>query len=245
MGGKKLEEHIGEKYGFLTITGVDRERMNNSKYKNSYVFADCECGVCNKSYNFNKLKRGEIKSCGHLVYQHGRQYKSNIIITKEDYGIIVTSDGSNFYFDLEDEHLLKNKYWYKDDYGYLTHCFVKDGKNNYIRFHRLVMNAKQWEYVDHISREKNDNRKNNLRICTHRENDINKGITKRNTSGVIGVNWNKEKNKWRASITEHKKTIFLGYFTEFHDAVRARLTKEKELFGDFAPQKHLYNEYNI
>lgn len=245
MGGKRLEIHIGEKYGHLTITGVDRERMKNCKYSESYVFADCDCGVCGKSYSFNKIKRGETRSCGHLVYQTGRQRKANIMMHRDGYGVIVTKDGTEFYYDLEDEHFLIGKYWYKDDYGYLTHCYVRDGKNYYIRFHRLIMDAHNGEYVDHVSRKKNDNRKMNLRICSHRNNDANKDISPRNKTGIIGVGWDNARHKWISKITSNYQNIFLGRYENIEDAIVARLKAEKKYFGKYAPQIHMFEEYGI
>ena len=60
MGGgikiSKIEEYIGKKYGCLTVTGIDRERRNSVNNRITYVFADCDCGCKNKSYNLSKLK---------------------------------------------------------------------------------------------------------------------------------------------------------------------------------------------
>lgn len=245
MGGRNLENHIGEKYGCLTITGVDRERMKGNIFSTSYVFADCDCGVKGKSYNLKKLRDGETRSCGHLRHQHGRQFKKNTIIHRDGYGVILTKDNTEFYFDVEDEHYLIGKYWYKDSYGYLTHCYVKNNHNNYIRFHRLIMGAKKGEYIDHISTDKRDNRKSNLRFCSHRENDINKKVSSKNTSGIIGVGWDKSRNKWRASITVNRQSIFLGRFENLNDAIFARLKAEMNYFGTFAPQRCLFDKYGV
>lgn len=238
----KLEDHIGEKYNHLTITGIDRGRMAKDKFSSSYVFADCDCGICGGSYNLAKVRRGETKSCGHLKYGKKGQRKFNKIVHKDGCGVIYAGD-MEFLFDLEDEHYLVGKWWYKDDYGYLTHVDIENGKNIYTRFHRLVMCAKDGEFVDHVSREKNDNRKRNLRICTHRENDINKGISERNTSGVIGVCLTSNKRKWTATVSVRKKQIFLGNYDNFEDAVKARLKGEQEYYGEYAPQKHLFEKY--
>ena len=242
LGGKMLENYIGKKYGYLTITGVDRERMKQSKWSDSFVFADCDCGVCGKSYNLKKLKTGETKSCGHLKNKHDHPNKINKIEHTETCGIIYV-DENPFYYDIEDEPLLINKWWYKDDYGYLTHCDVIDGKNHYTKYHRLVMNAQIGEYVDHIDRCKNNNQKSNLRICTHRENDINRDKPSNNTSGYIGVQWDCTRNKWIARITCFNKEIYLGRYDNIKDALIARLKAEQKYFGEFAPQRDLYEKY--
>lgn len=242
-----MEEYIGEKYNHLTIVGIDRERRKREKSCNTYVFADCDCGIKNKSYNLAKIKRGETKSCGHLKMMKHGCYKNNKIECFDDYGVIFTNNKNlnKFYFDLEDKHLLENKYWYEDDYGYLTNCEVVDGKNVYTRFHRIVMNAKTSDFVDHKNRKKYDNRKENLRICTHQENDRNKDISSKNRSGIIGVGWDKSRSKWSSSITINHKKIFLGRFSDKNEAIKNRLLAEKKYFKDFAPQKHLYKEYGL
>ena len=55
----------------------------------------------------------------------------------------------------------------------------------------------------------------------------------------------KRLNKWRARITIDDTPIYLGIFENKDDAIRARLQAEKQYFGEFAPQKHLFELYNI
>lgn len=223
--------------------------MEGDKNKGTYIFADCDCGVKHKSYNIHKLKTGETKSCGHLHRKHDVPYKTNEIVKLNDgitCKIITTNKGKReFLFDSDDMRKLDGMYWYEDDYGYLTHCEVKDGKNKYIRFHRLVMGARQNEYVDHINRDKRDNRKSNLRICKHIDNDRNKDISSKNTSGYIGVGYDNARKKWKASITVNRKSIYLGRYPTIEEAIVARLRAEKEYFGEYAPQQFLYKEYGI
>lgn len=90
--------------------------------------------------------------------------------------------------------------------------------------------------VDHISWDTLDNRRTNLRYCTHAENLRNRPIVASNTSGVSGVSWNKRKGKWLAQITVHYKAYFLGYYDDINDAMKARRRAEKRYFKDFAPK---------
>lgn len=89
--------------------------------------------------------------------------------------------------------------------------------------------------VDHIDRNKMNNKRSNLRVCTRNQNAQNYGIKKNNTTGVTGVYRNKKNGKWIALITENKKTHALGHYENFYDAVLARLEAEKKYFGEFAP----------
>jgi hypothetical protein len=66
-----------------------------------------------------------------------------------------------------------------------------------------------------------------------------------NTSGITGVVWNKGKQKWVAQIQYKNKMRYLGGFINKDDAIYARLQAEQKYFGEFAPQKHLYEQYNI
>lgn len=57
--------------------------------------------------------------------------------------------------------------------------------------------------------------------------------TKANKSGVVGVNWDKSRNKWQASIRFQGHKYNLGRFDNFADAVEIRRQAEKEIFGKF------------
>lgn len=62
-------------------------------------------------------------------------------------------------------------------------------------------------------------------------------------SGVVGVYFDKTRNKWAARIIIDNKDIRLGRFNTFIDAARARLKAEIKYLKDFALQKHLYTQY--
>lgn len=82
--------------------------------------------------------------------------------------------------------------------------------------------------IDHINHIRDDNRWNNLRIVDRKFNSMNLSQHKSNTSGVTGVAWHKQRNKWRAFIMVDYKQVALGLFTEFEDAVKARKEAEKK-----------------
>ena len=103
-----------------------------------------------------------------------------------------------------------------------------DTKKHYA--HRLI-----WLYhfgsfptnqIDHIDRNKLNNRIDNLRDVTQQENCKNKSKDKRNTSGITGVHWHKALGKWRAQGRVDNKRIHLGYFTDKLDAIAARKSWE-------------------
>lgn len=108
------------------------------------------------------------------------------------------------------------------------------GKNNsHVRQHRLINEPNDWQVVDHINGCKNDNRKKNLRNVRQTDNTKNRCIPINNTSGHIGVHKIKNNNKWLAYIGHNGKTICLGTFNTFVEAVDAREEAEKKYFKEF------------
>ena len=103
------------------------------------------------------------------------------------------------------------------------------------RVHRLVflyMTGKFPVYeVDHINGIQSDNSWSNLRDVKHIHNMRNQKLPTHNTSGRIGVWFDKERNKWAAEISILRKKRFLGRFLEKSDAIIAR--KEAEILYGF------------
>lgn len=81
--------------------------------------------------------------------------------------------------------------------------------------------------IDHIDRNRQNNKWNNLRHVTSRCNKQNKSPQSNNTSGVVGVNWSKHANMWNVRLCIDKKTKQIGYFKNFNDAVLARYNEEQ------------------
>jgi len=87
------------------------------------------------------------------------------------------------------------------------------------------------EQVDHINHIRSDNAWSNLRVVTPRENQQNKSMHKNNTSGRIGVSFDKTNNKWMSSIMIAGKSKTLGRFEDKDDAIKARV--EAEIYYKF------------
>jgi len=137
--------------------------------------------------------------------------------------------GEVFLFDAEDYEKTKHHQWYVKRVG--DRYYVQTA--NRILLHRLIMNAPKWCEVDHISLNPLDNRKKNMRICTHRQNQCNHPIQSNNTSGVSGVHWQKNRHTWNARIKYFGKEIHLGAYQTFVEAVQARNEGMKWLFGEY------------
>lgn len=116
-----------------------------------------------------------------------------------------------------------------DFQGYVAVGFKSFGHVS-IFAHRIVwaMHHGEWpaEFIDHINRDRSDNRISNLRSVSKVENQRNHPRHAHNTSGVSGVNWDKARGQWRAYITIGRKQVSLGRFPSFEEAVSARKRAE-------------------
>jgi hypothetical protein len=99
----------------------------------------------------------------------------------------------------------------------------------------FVQNPENKEFVDHIDRNRFNNRYDNLRWVTRTENNQNKSMQSNNKSGIVGVSLYRRTNKWRASISVNKVSKHLGCFVTKEDAIRARQEAEIQYFGEFRP----------
>jgi hypothetical protein len=104
--------------------------------------------------------------------------------------------------------------------------------NNQYRSHRVIFcmhHGYMPKYIDHINRNGQDNRIENLRDATSSLNNHNKTIRKDSTSGVKGVSWNKAVNKWHARLTNNGSMVFSKYFNNINDA-EAELCKQRKIY---------------
>ncbi len=84
--------------------------------------------------------------------------------------------------------------------------------------------------IDHINGIKSDNRISNLRCVSKAENNKNTPMRKTNTSGFVGVYWNRFSNGWDAKIGVSGKLLNIGRYKTFDEAVSARL-KYQNIYG--------------
>lgn len=96
--------------------------------------------------------------------------------------------------------------------------------------------------VDHINRDTTDNRFCNLRLISQQGNSINCSMRSHNTSGVRGVYWDKQMNKWGAQIRNQGKKIHLGYHVELEDAKCAYDKAALEIHGQYAVTNAMLQE---
>jgi hypothetical protein len=153
----------------------------------------------------------------------------------------INIQGYDVLIDTEDyQKIMDNGPWYiKADHHktYIAHSINETiGTKHTARtvfLHRYLMNPPKSLQVDHINGETFDNRKCNLRICTHAENQRNKSKSKRNISGYKGVSFSKTSGKWYARIVKDRKIIYLGQFSTPEEAHSAYCEAVKKYHGEF------------
>ena len=220
---RKCADITGQRFGRLVaIKRVERPNTNLS-----YWLCKCDCGK-EKEIFLGSLKRGYTTSCG---CYHSEVFKENVRKSNKKYNeyevvgdtVYVTMKYSQTMIcDVDDWERLKDVCWSKDKNGYAIG--TPKGEKN-IKFHIAVMGKREGMFIDHINRNRLDNRKCNLRFVTPKENTWNIGVGKNNKSGVVGVY--KRQNKWVASIGINRKTYHIGIYNNFEDAVKARKEAEK------------------
>jgi hypothetical protein len=127
--------------------------------------------------------------------------------------------------------------WYakkKHKVFYAAMNYSSETPSGRIDLHRFIMNPKSGQEVDHRNGDGLDNRRSNLRVCSHRQNLMNQRIRKGASSKYKGVVWDKTNKKWKASIGFNYKLIHLGRYINEKDAAMAYDKKAQELFGEFA-----------
>lgn len=97
------------------------------------------------------------------------------------------------------------------------------------RAHRVIwaMAYGDWpEEIDHDDHDRTNNRLGNLLDCDRAYNMLNQAMPRNNTSGVVGVSWHKDRQKWQVSIRARGVNRYLGIFGDFDAAVRRRKAAE-------------------
>lgn len=118
--------------------------------------------------------------------------------------------------------------WHLNDRGYAVGWFR--GKPR--KMHRVITQAPKGMDVDHINGDQLDNRLQNLRVCTHKQNCSNTKLSVRNKSGHKGVY--PRHGKWRAVIQSDGKLRHLGSFETLLEARLAYAKAAKKHYGEFA-----------
>ena len=192
MTGWKMWEHGVPDSRIIVFKQTDDYIHPNGSHRAQWKCL-CNCGkeknIIAQSYD---IKTGKIKSCGclrrdKLIQRDVERRKTNKYsdkLTDEygDYYIGWTNNTNNkFYIDADDFELIKNYNWFECNSG-KTKLLKTNKDGTKIGMHQLL----GFKHYDHIDRNELNNRRSNLRPCSHQENCYNRSVRSDNTSGITG-----------------------------------------------------------
>lgn len=93
------------------------------------------------------------------------------------------------------------------------------------------------EEVDHKDNNQGNNRIENLRAASRRQNGSNRGVQKNNASGAKGVSKYKDTNLWRVRLKVNRKEMHFGYYEDFDLAELVAIEARNKHHGEFARHK--------
>lgn len=104
-----------------------------------------------------------------------------------------------------------------------------------IYLHRFLMGLSEDDprHIDHINGDRLDNRKENLRVCEPFQNSMNALASIKSKTGVRGVCFDRQRQKWVASLAVKGKKIWKKRFSSFDQAVAAREAEEIAVYGEY------------
>jgi hypothetical protein len=122
--------------------------------------------------------------------------------------------------------------------GYKT-IQIKIAKNSFQRIlaHRVIFMMHYGympEVVDHIDRNRGNNRIENLRQCTFQQNLWNQSVRKNTKSGYKGVYWSEKINVWNVYIAVDKKLKYFGSYKDIKEAAKIADSARKQHRGEFS-----------
>ncbi|MDP9317093.1 MAG: HNH endonuclease, partial [Chloroflexota bacterium] len=129
---------------------------------------------------------------------------------------ITLTQGKVALVDDEDYESLSSHKWRYHNAGYA----VRTEGTRSVLMHRVIMQAPVGMEVDHINRDRLDNRRTNLRLCSHMENCRNNS-THKGSSQYKGVYWDKANQRWVSRIVVSYKDIYIGSFSSELEAAHA------------------------
>ena len=150
--------------------------------------------------------------------------------------MIPLTNGGEALCDVADVEFLRRFRWRATQIHKRTYATTTiNGRTTYM--HRLLM--PEALEVDHQNRDGLDNRRENLRPCTHAQNMANAEFP-RGASGYRGVRV--MRSRWQARLKVSGKVRYLGVYDTPEEAARAYDVAAFDAFGEFAAQNFPYQE---
>lgn len=216
--GRPVLDLTGKKYGVLTVIKRENDYVSPNGRNHPMWLCKCVCGK-EKVLKGDKLKNGCVASCGCLQRVH------EFNPTKEDDNSLYIMVGDKeVIIDKEDLFKFYPARIYIDNHGYAK-CKRRD------KLHRIITQCPSGYEVDHINRNKLDNRKSNLRIVKCSENQMNRRTW--SNTGELGISLLK-KGGYQVKINRK----YIGTASSLEEAIEMRNkalvgTKQAEFNSSF------------
>jgi len=154
------------------------------------------------------------------------------------YRRIYLGEGCFTILDPQDYYRLKDFKWWVHGNGTNLYAarsaLTSSFKSKIVFMHRQLMDPPPSLLVDHRNCDSLDNRRDNLRLATHKQNMQNRRKRKNTSSRFIGVHFDKQRRKWAVHIRHNGRKLWLGRFTDEIAAARAYDNAAKKYHGEFA-----------
>jgi DNA-directed RNA polymerase subunit RPC12/RpoP len=206
--------------------GMKKANVNS---KRAYRYGLYECPVCKKHFeaianSVNTNHTTKCRACATSLIVKSKIKQFSFEPTKENVTKLFLYKDGELYF--------KEKLSIKHKIGDCVGSYDKLGykktkiKGKTYSIHRLI-----WIYhfgysdmdIDHIDHNTSNNKIENLRLVTHRENCQNRKLRSDNTSGYNGVMLNKSKDKWEVWLSDK----YIGCFKDKNEAIKVRKLAEQ------------------
>lgn len=151
------------------------------------------------------------------------------MIKPELHGMIKTSEYNSW--TCMKQRCYNKKHMAYSQYGGRGITVCDKWRNSFLAFYRDMGDKPSSRHsLDRIDNNGNYE-PSNCKWSTYEEQQHNTRTYKTNTSGRRGVSWNKREKVWCARIFPNHGSVYLGGFTKFEDAVKAREEGERKYFG--------------
>lgn len=207
------------------------KKTNTAKY--------CDFCGSDKQVCFNaKTERLLCAKHRNQISKHGKLIKTNRepnkIVVNDNYAEIVMCDSNGnerarTKIDLIDIDLAKKHKWFMQSGGGYVTAKKHESIPKYIYLHRLILDAPSNLCIDHINHDPLDNRRDNLRLVTKKENSHN--LPTRNVWGCPGLMYKEKHSHFAVQIGVNGKTQYLGIGETLEDAIKIRINGEMQYWG--------------
>ena len=147
-----------------------------------------------------------------------REFREARICACGNHGFVGLTVGGVALVSPSDTQAITGRLWALKQ-GYAQRTDYSGGRKTQLKMHRVILGVSADQKVDHRNHDKTDNRRENIRACSHQKNMRNRKAW--GSHAYKGVDYYPPTNSYRARITCEGGTKNLGYFKSAEDAADA------------------------